>query len=220
MAYNDDNGREVFKIEAKENGARYTYADYAKWDDGNRWELIDGVPFMMSPAPSPNHQRIIAALTADFYAYLRGKPCEVFPAPFDVRLDADAEDDTVVQPDLSIICDPKKVDDKGCKGAPDMVVEILSPSTRERDQGIKLRKYLAAGVREYWIVDEAQRLLYVYSLENSDYIFHVYDDTQDVAVGIFEDCTIHLAEVFPAPESTSGPDEEQKAPGGTPEVTG
>ena len=205
-------------MEAEKKDARYTYTDYASWDDGNRRELINGVPFMMSPAPSPVHQRILGNLHLQIATYLRGKTCEAFLAPFDVRLNADAEDDTVVQPDLSIVCEPSKIDERGCKGAPDMVVEILSPTTRKHDTSVKLKKYLEAGVREYWIVDQEERTLFVYMLENGKYTLQAYEDTQSVPVGIFEDCIIDLAEIFPAAEIAPSSDVEQEIPDTSPET--
>jgi Putative restriction endonuclease len=103
---------------------RFTYGDYLTWDDGERWELIDGVPYNMSPAPTVRHQAISRELLTEFALHLRGKPCQVFAAPFDVRLpEADESDDlveTVVQPDLSVVCDKKKLDDAGCRGAPEL----------------------------------------------------------------------------------------------------
>ncbi|MDR0310315.1 MAG: Uma2 family endonuclease, partial [Acidobacteriota bacterium] len=115
-------------MEALQKDERYTYADYASWDTEERYELIDGVPYLMSPAPLRKHQSILFELSGQFRNFLKGKPCKAFAAPFDVRLNADTYDDTVVQPDLVVICDKLKLDAKGCVGAPDMVIEILSPS--------------------------------------------------------------------------------------------
>lgn len=176
--------------------ASYTYDDYLTWPDGKRYELIDGVPYMLA-APSSSHQEIVANLIAELVFYLKGKTCKAFPAPFDVRLNADAADDTVVQPDISVICDPDKLDERGVKGAPDMIVEIISPSTAQRDQVVKFNQYLAAGVREYWIISPEARSTQVYLLENGKYIAQVYDDTATVSVHILEDCQINLADVFP-----------------------
>ena len=117
---------------------RFTYADYLTWDDDQRWELFDGEAFCISPGPNRLHQKRLGELFAQFHSYLVGKPCEVYMAPFDVRLQdhSDASDEetiTVVQPDLMIICDPNKLDDRGVKGAPDLVVEIISQSTAKHD---------------------------------------------------------------------------------------
>lgn len=175
---------------------RYTYEDYLTWDGDVRYELIDGVPYMMAPAPGTGHQRISRKVLVQLDAYLRGKTCEVFHAPFDVRL----ADDTVVQPDISVICDPNKLDDRGCKGAPDMVVEILSPSTQRMDSIKKLGVYRDAGVREYWIVSQENRSVSVYLLRDGEYVIRVYEAPEAVPVGVLEDCAIDLGAVFPAQE--------------------
>lgn len=178
------------------HGKKYTYADYLTWDDGNRYELIDGVPYMMA-APSSTHQEIVANLTAELVVYLKGKSCKVFPSPYDVRLNADTKDDTVIQPDISVICDPNKIEERGCKGAPDMVIEILSPSTALYDQNIKLSKYLEAGVKEYWIVNPDERNVQVFLFENGKGMFQIYKDATTIPVHVLKDCQINLADVFP-----------------------
>lgn len=180
---------------------KYTYADYLTWDDGNRYELIDGVPYMMAPAPSPDHQRISYNLVMQIGGYLKGKTCEVFYAPFDVKLN----DDTVVQPDIAIVCDKSKIDKAGCKGAPDMVVEILSPSTIRQDQVTKLNKYRESGVREYWIVSPESRSVQACLLDHGNYIIHGYTDADIIPVSILEGCTIDLGSIFPSAESESSP---------------
>ena len=114
-----------------------------------RWELIDGAAYAMSPAPKTNHQRLSFFIALEIGKYLEGRSCEAFSAPFDVRL----ADDTVVQPDLSVICDKSKIDEKGCSGAPDLVVEILSDSTAYKDETEKRLLYERVGVREYWIIN-------------------------------------------------------------------
>jgi len=180
-----------------ELGRRYTYSDYCTWGDDERWELIDGVPYNMSPAPTNAHQSISMSLSREFGVYLKGKACKVFHAPFDVRLNFDKGDDTVVQPDLSVICDPKKLENgKGCKGAPDLVIEILSPSTTKRDKMIKFNKYLDAGVREYWIVDGEVGLIEVYTLKDGAYQTAVFGDDGVISVGIFDDLEISLVDIF------------------------
>ena len=179
----------------KEN-ERYTYADYYSWEDNARWEIIDGIPYAMSPAPAPKHQRISIELSIQFHNFLKGKRCRLYPAPFDVRLAADGADDTVVQPDLSIICDHAKIDDRGCKGAPDLVVEILSPSTARHDRWVKYNLYRDSGVREYWIVDPETQTVSVNVLENNTYIGYAYGDTETAPVNILPGCTINLQEVF------------------------
>ena len=175
---------------------KYTYSDYLTWDDDKRYELIDGEVYMMSPAPVRIHQRISMEIARQLANYLRGKTCEVYPAPFDVRLNADTKDDTVIQPDITVVCDPKKLDDQGCKGAPDMIIEILSPSTARRDQRFKFHQYLKAGVREYWIVYPDLKNVQVNLLADGKYSIQVYGDTDIVPVHVLEDCQITLADVF------------------------
>ena len=148
---------------------RFTYGQYLKWDDGERWELIDGVPYNMTPAPVRWHQGILMRVSSRIEEFLRGKPYQAYFAPFDVRLpDFSEQDDndvpTVVQPDLVVICDENKLDDRGCRGAPDLVVEILSPSTSRKDISVKFSLYERHGVREYWIIHPAEESLMVFTL--------------------------------------------------------
>lgn len=145
----------------------FSYRDYATWPDDERWELIDGVAMAMA-APSAAHQRVLLRLSRSIGEFLDGKPCELFIAPFDVLIpdgDEDDEDiDTVVQPDLMVFCDDKKVLEKYARGAPELAVEILSPSTSKWDQNDKFRRYERAGVREYWVIDPLGKWINVYSL--------------------------------------------------------
>jgi len=175
----------------------FTYSDYLTWDDDKRWELIYGVPRMMA-APTYNHQRILGSIFAEIFHYLKGKKCEVFLAPCDVRLNHDTEDDIVVQPDLLIVCDPSKLDDiKSCKGAPDMIAEILSPSTGKHDRITKLKLYKDAGVREYWIIDPVRRTVQVNFFENPDKPEIYYqDDTENIRVNILDDFEISMKSIF------------------------
>ena len=174
---------------------RYTYTDYYSWDDDKRRELIDGVPYAMA-APGRRHQEILGNLQYQLYGFLKGKPCKVFTAPCDVRLNADTYDDTVVQPDLLVVCDKSKLNDRGCVGGPDMVIEILSPSTLLHDMVIKFRWYLNAGVREYWIVDPDSKIVTVYILKNGEYVTHAYSSDETAPVFILDGCTINLTEIF------------------------
>ena len=150
---------------------QYTYQDYLRWPDEVRYELLDGKALMMA-APGVLHQRIVRELVTQLTLAFRGKSCEVFPAPFDVCLSAaDAADDqidNVVQPDISIICDAGKLDDRGCKGAPDWIIEVLSPSTASRDLIHKLRQYERHGVREYWVVHPTDRVVMMWQLQTDD----------------------------------------------------
>lgn len=144
---------------------KYTYGDYLDWPEGERWELIEGIPCNMTPAPSIEHQRISGEIFRQISNFLFDNECEVFAAPFDVRLpeadETDAEIITVVQPDIAVICDPAKLDPRGCRGAPDVIMEILSPATAVRDQIQKVTLYQKHGVREYWTVHPSDRLVTV-----------------------------------------------------------
>ena len=180
----------------------YTYGDYAKWPDEERWELIDGIPYNMSPAPSRFHQKILGDLYRQVANYLTGKTCEVYIAPFDVRLpkgeENDEQIDTVVQPDLVVVCDREKLDERGCKGAPDLVVEVLSPGTAGKDMKIKLALYERVRVKEYWLVDPGNKTVQVYQLETSGRYGRpgIYTDTDQPKVGLFTDLAIDLSMVF------------------------
>jgi Uma2 family endonuclease len=147
---------------------RFTYRHYRTWPDSERWELIDGHAWAMSPAPRRRHQELSARLFNEIYTFLKGKPCKVYEAPFDVLLpsgqEPDDEVDTVVQPDIAVFCDRSKLTEAGARGAPDLVVEILSPSTSRKDQREKYDRYALSGVREYWIVDPAAWSIWVYRL--------------------------------------------------------
>ena len=172
----------------------YTYSDYLEWDTDIRYEMLNGVPYMMA-APSRAHQAVLGELHRQLANFLRGKPCAVFVAPFDVRLNAFTRDDTVFHPDLLIVCDRKKLDDKSCKGAPDMVIEIISPSTKIYDCDLKLKTYLQSGVRECWLVDPDKRTVTVYfndygQIKPEDYNGGV------IPVKILEGFGIDIDEVF------------------------
>lgn len=155
----------------------YTYGEYREWPDNERWELIDGVAWNMSPAPNRFHQGILMELAKTIALFLEDLPCRIYPAPFDVLLPdhRDQEEDdvkTVVQPDISVICDESKLTEKGCTGAPDWIIEILSPYTSKKDMTVKLELYERHGVEEYWLVDPGNRYIHVYLLdENGKYPF-------------------------------------------------
>ena len=181
----------------KENRS-FTYADYRDWElaEGERYELIRGEAFAMA-APDERHQLILGELFAQFHAFLRGKPCKVLPAPYDVRLfyGGDDCDDTVVQPDITVVCDEKKRGSEGCRGAPDLVVEILSPSNRATEMERKLRLYRDAGVREYWVVNPEIGGVSVFSFgENLG--FNVYKSGDVVPVAVLPGLSIPLDQVF------------------------
>jgi len=150
----------------------YSYADYLKWTFQERLELIKGKIFKMTPAPASVHQRVSGAVFGELYIYLKGKSCKAFSAPFDVRLPRKNVDDnqeifTVVQPDVSVICDPSKLDMKGCLGAPDIVVEILSPGNNKKELRNKYEVYEEAGVKEYWIIHPNEKTFLQYILTDT-----------------------------------------------------
>ena len=151
----------------------HTYADYLTWPEGVRYELLDGVAYMMSPAPTLDHQEIAGEIYFQLRQALDGKPCRPFIAPVDVRLpkaqEADNLIDTVVQPDVLVVCDEAKLDRRGVRGAPDFVVEVLSPGTASHDHVRKRRIYERAGVREYWLVHPFDRMVTVYRLVDGEY---------------------------------------------------
>ena len=138
-------------------GERFTYRHYRTWPDEERWELIDGQAWSMSPAPMREHQELSARLFNMVYDLLKGKPCKAYDAPFDVlppgSEEKDDEVDTVVQPDIAVFCDDSKLTKRGARGAPGRIIEILSPRTAKKDYEVKHRLYERHGVREYWIVD-------------------------------------------------------------------
>jgi len=187
-----------------------TYLDYLEWDEDFRAELIDGQIYMMGE-PTTTHQRISGSLFYLLYDFLKGKKCEAFPAPFGVRLfpKEDRRDDTVVVPDMVVICDPAKIDERGCNGAPDLVIEILSPSNTQHDRIVKFNKYQDAGVREYWIVDPTERAVQVFLHDGSRFTTTGYrlnkpDESEKnrlpekIPVTILPGCEIDLHAVFPA----------------------
>ena len=186
----------------------YTYADYLTWPDDARYELIDGEAFLMAPAPLIEHQEVAGDVYHQLRNQLDGKPCRPYIAPVDVRLpradEADAAIDTVVQPDVLVVCDPAKIDRRGVRGAPDWLLEVLSPSTAAHDQIAKRRTYERAGVREYWLVHPSDRTLTVYVLDNGQYgrpeIYELKDATP---IGVLPGVAIAwdaLIERLPKPE--------------------
>jgi len=181
---------------------RYTFADCLSWEENERIEIINGEAVMMAP-PSRIHQEISGALFAQLYNFLDGKKCRVYAAPFAVRLfEQDGETpedvDTMVEPDLSVVCDSDKLDKHGCRGAPDLVVEILSPSTRRHDRFVKLGLYQRAGVREYWIVDPEYKSIQVFT-QDEDGSLKIHEDygREDVAkVNVLNGCFVELSKIF------------------------
>ncbi len=172
----------------------HTIEDIYALPEGERAELIDGRIYMMAP-PNTGHQRILGGLYNAICNYVKAKggSCEVFPAPFAVFLNQDDRD--YVEPDISVICDGDKINEKGCSGAPDWIIEIISPSTRQMDYGIKLFKYRTAGVREYWIVNPLKKTVTVFDFEHEKGTDqYSFEDT--VPVCIYEDLGINISELL------------------------
>ncbi|MEK7812899.1 MAG: Uma2 family endonuclease [Candidatus Desantisbacteria bacterium] len=186
---------------------RFTYKDYLQWPDDERWELIDGAAYDMSPAPSRRHQEIIVELSRQISTYLLDKPCQVYVAPFDVRLpefdeekaslSTDEEIETVVQPDIVIVCDKNKLDDRGCKGSPDIVIEVLSPYTAKKDMITKYHLYERHRVKQYWIFDPTTDEVVVFKLKGNKYGEpQEYSKGEKIRVDMFEDLEIDLSAIF------------------------
>lgn len=172
----------------------YTIDDIYALPEGQRAELIDGQIYDMAP-PSPMHQELVMELSATLRDYIKknGGPCKVYPAPFAVFLNED--DRNYVEPDISVICDSSKVDNRGYQGAPDFIIEIVSPSSQRMDYLTKLFKYRTAGVREYWIVNPLQRTVQVYSFEGTeDSTQYSFDD--EITVTIYSDLKICVADLL------------------------
>ena len=181
----------------------YTYADYLSWPEDEHWEIIDGVAYAQAQ-PSTDHQRILGNLYLEFGNYLRGKPCEAFVAPFGVTF-KDVKDDqntTVVEPDLTVICEKTKITKRGCSGAPDLIIEILSPSTASHDVIRKRKLYETNGVVEYWIVDPSNQIvtrLYL-NEELSEYSkpdYYSKERMNIITPIIFPELQIDLNNIFP-----------------------
>ena len=172
----------------------YTEEDYYRLPENMRAELIDG-QFYSQAAPSRTHQRILSDLHITIGQYIRSKggSCEVYPAPFAVKLFED--DKTIVEPDISVICDPNKLTDKGCTGAPDWIIEIVSPGNPAHDYVRKLNLYLDAGVREYWIVDPIQKSIHVYHLVEEQFKMTSYTFQDEIKAGIYDDLCIDFKEL-------------------------
>ncbi len=165
----------ITSIDQLDLNKEYSYSDYLLWKFSERIELIKGKVFKMSPAPSTNHQRISMKLTRELDRYFYDSPCEIFVAPFDVRLvnfkksSSDKQITTVVQPDLCIVCDKNKLDDKGCIGSPDLIIEILSVGNTSKEMDIKFDLYEENLVNEYWIVNPEDKTVLVYVLKGKKY---------------------------------------------------
>jgi Uma2 family endonuclease len=182
---------------------RYTYKDYLTWSFQERLELLAGKIFKMSPAPSSMHQKISMNLIRSFLPIFNIGKCQLFHAPFDVRLlDAqkstiDEDIYTVVQPDICVICDESKIDEKGCIGAPDLIVEILSPGNTQKEMKHKFDLYEAAHVQEYWLVEPNDKVVLVYVLRNEKYIgLKPFTEDSMVNSELFPELEVHVSSLF------------------------
>lgn len=194
---------------ANENQNDMTYEEYVTWDNGERCEVLEGQIISMAPSPLPEHQDISMQLSIEFGSYVRGKNCKAFAAPIDVYLFEDANkewmDDRVrnwLIPDLIVVCDPNKIKRNKIIGAPDLVIEIISPSSAKIDRMDKRLAYQQAGVNEYWIIDPANQIVEVYLLKGQSLeLANVYDKEDAVPVHVLENLTIDLRNVFPEQEA-------------------
>ncbi len=192
---------EPLKVEEPDLSGTYTARDYLSWQMDELVELIRGKIYKMSPAPASNHQRISRELQFHFYKFFQNKKCEFFDAPFDVYLIKHGENykdaKNIVEPDLCVICDVTKIKKFGCVGAPDLIVEILSPSTSRKDQKEKFELYEEFGVREYWLVSPENRSVILNVLEKNKYkTFRPVTSGEKMHSAIFPDLVIDLEDVF------------------------
>ena len=197
----------ITSIDQLDLSKQYTYQDYLSWKFEESVELINGTVYQLMPAPTVDHQGVVFNLSVQIGIYLRGKQCRAFPAPFDVRLplppeqQTDRKINTVVQPDISVICDLSKLDRRGCLGAPDWVIEILSPYTSARDLNEKFDIYEHAGVKEYWVVYPADQMVVPYVLDDKGKFQLVRNRSfwrgEQVPVATFPGFSIPLEKVFP-----------------------
>ena len=179
----------------------HTYGDYASWTDEMRYELIEGIAYAMSPAPTRRHQEVTGEVFRQIADALESSPCRPYIAPFDVRLpranQADEDVDTVVQPDISVVCDQARLDERGCRGAPDWIVEVLSSGTASHDQIVKRALYERVGVREYWLVHPVDKVVTIYLLENGAYGKPAVQELVGTTTATFlPGITIHWARVM------------------------
>ncbi|WNJ17305.1 Uma2 family endonuclease [Pontibacter sp. G13] len=180
----------------------FSYADYLKWEGDERWELIDGEARALA-APTPDHQRVLRRLSFLFEQHLQDRRCEAFFAPIDVvfgsKLEPDNKKRNVVQPDLIVVCDPKKITRRGCEGTPDLVVEILSPATMKRDMNEKFRLYERQGVKEYWVVSIGDRsiITFIQGAQETLDQAGIYSPADQIPVHVLDGFELDLATVFP-----------------------
>ncbi|MEZ5442866.1 MAG: Uma2 family endonuclease [Lysobacterales bacterium] len=185
----------------------YTYGDYLRWDDEQRWELIDGVPYLMAPAPTWRHQELVGDIYAQLHTQLKGKPCRAAISPLDVRLpkgeESDERVDTVVQPDVLVVCEPERIDRRGVRGAPSFVLEVLSPSSASHDQIRKRRVYERAGVQEFWLLHPIDGVLTIYRRAARGEGFappEIVEAMGTVPLKAVPDCSVDFDDLYPAPD--------------------
>jgi len=188
-------------LPVQKDNNRYTYAEYLEWSEDERWELLDGIAYNIA-APSRRHQEISGELFYQIRSYLTEKPCKIYSAPFDVRFSEPEEEDgqirNVVQPDLTVVCDESKLDDKGCLGAPDLIIEVISPTSISLDYVKKLALYEKYKVKEYWIVHPIDNTVMVFIL-GEDHQYGkpgIYTEDSQLKSRVFADITINLRQVF------------------------
>lgn len=189
----------ITNIDQLDFSKTYTYSDYLLWQFSERVELIKGFIRKMSPAPSMIHQTVSSNLHGVFYENFKRKPCRFFAAPFDVRLPISTEkkDTTVVQPDLCVICDESKLDKRGCNGAPDLIVEIISPNNSKHDVDTKFTLYEESGVLEYWIVEPYDKIIFIYSLVDQKFVgLKPFSIGEKIQSPLFPAIEIELDDVF------------------------
>ena len=205
----------ITNINQLDTNREYSYADYLMWQFDERVELIKGMILRMSPAPSTRHQKISNFLSSRVTWFLKDASCSVFTAPFDVRLPvsvdlkiskkyktkakelSDGMIMTVVQPDICVICDESKLDERGCIGAPDIIIEILSPGNTQREMKDKFGIYQEAGVQEYWIVEPMSEFIIIYALDKNIYIgSRPYTAGDTITSKVLPGLEINVSEVF------------------------
>ena len=173
------------------NDVKFTFEDYLKWDDGVRYELIDGVAYAIA-APNFDHQLIQGEIYGELRNFLKGKPCKAYSAPSDVKID----DHNVVQPDVYVTCDKSKLDGQFHNGVPDLIVEVLSPSNTFKEIARKNHFYFTAGVKEYWLVNPKKRIIDVFIAEDNDYLHTEYVEGDTIQCKVLDGFSIKVSDIF------------------------
>ncbi|MFT3947715.1 MAG: Uma2 family endonuclease [Agriterribacter sp.] len=193
----------ITSLDQLDLSGRYSYADYFRWKFKERVELLRGWIHKMSPAPGMAHQSVSLKLTLKIGNYFEKKACKVFAAPFDVRLpDSKKQKNdelifTIVQPDICVICDAEKIDERGCMGAPDLVVEILSPGNTQKEMGIKFDLYEESGVKEYWLAEPQDKVIIAYILKDGKYIgLKPFTEEDEITSALFPGLKFKVKEIF------------------------